>query len=214
MLRKTLLTCVVLTSTLAYAQTSAPVSLAISGIDSADYFLQKGLVEKQNGRRLESLKNFEKAAKYNPNSKPITTELASAYHDLRKYNLAIESYKKLVSLGTVSPEVYKQLMLLSFQLKQNEDVLHYADKLKAADPKEKVLYYVGKVHYNMDDYGNAIKYLTGAGKEDPTNGEIPYMIARSYADMLNYKQAVPFFKQAIELKPTESTWLYELGLIC
>ena len=29
-------------------------------IDSADYFLQKGLVEKGNGRLMESFKNFEK----------------------------------------------------------------------------------------------------------------------------------------------------------
>jgi len=40
--------------------------------DSANLFLQKGLLEKQNGRRMESLKNFEKAAKYNPNDKTIT----------------------------------------------------------------------------------------------------------------------------------------------
>ena len=35
------------------------------GTDSADYFFQKGLQEKQNGRRLESLKYFEKAVYYN-----------------------------------------------------------------------------------------------------------------------------------------------------
>jgi tetratricopeptide (TPR) repeat protein len=213
MLRHLLLICIVLTSSLAYAQTSAPIKIN-TGIDSADYFLQKGLQEKQNGRRLESLKNFEKAAKYNNNSKAIVGELASAYLDLRKYNLAIEMFKKLVALGETSPANYKQLMNLSFQLKQNEDVLFYADKLKAADPSEKVLYFVGKVHYNMDDYGNAIKYLNGAAKEDPTNAEIPYMIARSYADMQNFKQAVAFFKQAIQLKPTEGSWIYEMGLIC
>lgn len=214
MLRHLLISCVVLTSVLANAQTSAPIKLSEPGTDSSDYFLQKGLLEKQNGRRLESLKNFEKAAKYNNKSKEITNELASAYFDLRKYGQAIEMYKKLVDLGAGSPAVYKQLMQLSFQTKQNQDVLTYADKLKAADPSEKVLYYVGKVYYNMDDYGNSIKYLNGAAKEDPTNGEIPYLIARSYADMLNYKQAVTYFKQAVQLKPDEATWLYELGLIC
>lgn len=214
MLRKLLSICVVLTSTLAYAQTSAPIKLVSTGIDSADYFLQKGLLEKQNGRRLESLKNFEKAAHYDENSKTITTELASAYYDLRKYHQAREMYKKLVSLGETSAANYKQLMVLSFQLKQNEDVLFYADKLKTADPSEKVLYYVGKVSYDMENYGDAIKYLNVAGKEDPTNAEIPYLIAHSYADMMNYKQAVPFFKKAIELKPTEPYWIYELGMIC
>ncbi len=212
MLRKILSICLVLTTTWAYSQTS--VTEISVGTDSADYFLQKGLQEKQNGRRLESLKNFEKAAHYDGNSKAITTELASAYLDLRRYSQARESFKKLVTLGDNSAATYKQLMTLSFQLKQNEDVLLYADKLKTADPAEKVLYYVGRVHYDMDNYGDAIKYLNGAANEDPANAEIPYLIAHSYADMMNFKLAIPYFKKAIELKPAESYWIYELGLIC
>lgn len=218
MLRKILCSCFLLTSTLIYSQTSLSGNAAhadlTTGTDSADFFLQKGLLEKQNGRRLESLKNFEKAAQYNASSKVITAELAAAYLDLRRYGQARETYKKLVELGDNSASTFKQLLTLSFQLKQNEDVLFYADKLKTADPSEKVLYYVGRVHYDMDNYGDAIKYLNGAQKEDPANAEIPYLIAHSYSDMMNYKLAIPYFKQAIELKPTESYWIYELSLIC
>jgi len=212
MYRKILSLLLVMTSLFGYSQTS--VKTVSVGPDSADFYLQKGLLEKQNGRRLESLKNFEKAAGYDGNNLAITAELASAYFDLRKYNQASASLKKLVELGDNSAATFKQLLNLSFQLKQYDDVLVYADKLKTADPAEKVLYFVGKVHYEKENYGDAIKYLTGAEKEDPTNAEIPYLVARSYADMLNYKLAIPFFKKAIELKPTESYWIYELGLIC
>ena len=212
MTRYILSLCLVLGSIMAYSQTS--VSAIHIGIDSADYFLQKGLQEKEKGRRLESLKNFEKAAKYDANNKAITSELASAYHDLRRYNQAREMYKKLVALGDESAATYKQIMTLSFQLKQHDDVLFYADKLKKADPSEKVLYYVGRVNYDIDNYGEAIKYLTGAAKEDPTNAEIPYLVARSYADMMNFKLAIPYFKKAIELDPSKNYWIYELGLIC
>lgn len=191
-----------------------PITAISQNTDSADYFLQKGLQEKQNGRRLESLKYFEKAAKYDENSKAIVSELASAYLDLHRYGLARESFKKLISLGDESASNYKQLLTLSFQLKQNDDVLLYADKLKKADPSEKVFYYIGKVNYDLDNYGEAIKTLNEAAKEDPANADIPYMIAHSYADMMNYKLAIPFFQKAIELKPTENYWIYELGLIC
>jgi len=212
MIRLKLIICLVLTSSLAWSQT-AVISINV-GTDSADYFLQKGLLEKQNGRRLESLKNFEKALKYDGNSKAIVSELAAAYYDLRRYGQARETYKRLVELGDQSAATYKQLMTLSFQLKQNEDVLFYADKLKTADPSEKVLYYVGKVHYDMDNYGDAIKYLNLAAKEDPENAEIPYMVAHSYSDMMNYKLAIPYFQKAIAMKPDQSYWIYELGLIC
>ena len=197
---------------LANSQTS--ITAINIGTDSADYFMQKGLLEKQNGRRLESLKNFERAARYDTSNKAITAELASAYYDLRRYSQSRESFKKMVALGDNSAATFKQLMLLSFQLKKNEDVFFYADKLKTADPAEKVLYYVGKAHYDMDNYGDAIKYLNRASDEDPTNADIPYMIAHSYSDMMNYKLAIPYFKKAIELKPTQSYWIYELGLIC
>jgi tetratricopeptide (TPR) repeat protein len=103
MLRKILSICLVLTVSLAHSQTS--VTALNIGVDSADFFLQKGLLEKQNGRRLESLKNFEKAAKYDANRKEIVSELASAYFDLRRYNQARESYKKLVELGDASAAI-------------------------------------------------------------------------------------------------------------
>lgn len=212
MIRNILFLCLLLSGSVVFSQTSiSPINLTV---DSADFFLQKGLLEKQNGRRLESLKNFEKAAKYDANSKTITAELASAYHDLRKYGNAREMYKKLVTLGDESPATYKQLMLLSYQMKQNDDVIEYAARLKKADPSEKVNFYLGKVHYDTDNYGEAIKALNEAAKEDPANAEVPYMIARSYADMMNYKLSVPYFKKAIELDPKQSYWVYELGLIC
>jgi len=204
--------CLLFTVSIAYSQTS--ITAINITVDSADFFLQKGLQEKQNGRRLESLKNFEKAAKYDANSKTITAELAAAYQDLRKYGNAREMYIKLVTLGDESAATYKQLMLLSYQMKQNDDVIVYANKLKKADPTEKVNFYIGKVNYDTDNYGEAIKSLNEAAKEDPTNAEVPYMIARSYADMMNYKLAIPYFKKAIELDPKQSYWVYELGLIC
>lgn len=211
MTRNILTICIVLMMTSANAQTS--ITSINVGVDSADFFLQKGLLEKKNGRRLESLKNFEKAAKYDASSKPIVVELASAYLDLRRYGQARESYKKLVELGDATADNYKQLMTLSFQLKQNDDVLLYADKLKTADPAAKVYYYVGKVNYDMDNYGEAIKLLNEAAKENPENAEVPYMIAHSYADMMNFKLAIPYFQKAIQLDTANNYWVYELGLI-
>jgi tetratricopeptide (TPR) repeat protein len=181
--------------------------------DSADSYFQKGLLEKQNGRRLESLKQFEKAVRYDANNKTILNELASAYMDLRKYDQAITTYKKLVELGDATAVNYKQLLQLSFNYKNNDDVLLYADKLKKADPSEKINYYIGKVQYDKDDYGEAIRSLNAAAKEDPANAEVPYMIARSYADMQNFKQAIPYFQKATQLDTSKHYWMYEMGLI-
>ncbi|MCW3116246.1 MAG: hypothetical protein JWM28_328 [Chitinophagaceae bacterium] len=203
MIRSTLYILCTVAATAAFAQT-----------DSADLFLQKGLQEKQAGRLMESLKNFEKAVTYNAGNKTAMNELAVAYFDLRKYNQARETYKKLVALGDASANNYRQLMNLSANLKQQDDAILYATKLKQVEPAAKVNYIIGKVNYERENYGDAIQYLAVAEKEEPQNAEIPYMVARSYGDMMNYKQSISYFQKAIQLDPSKSSWIYELGLIC
>jgi len=190
------------------------VALAtFSQADSADFFYQKALMEKQAGRKLEVWKNLDKAHKYNPDNKVIVSELADVLMGLNKYGQAREMYQKLEQMGDHSPALYKQLLNLSFNTKRFDDAIVYADKLKKADPNEKVGYFLGKIYYDRDDYGEAIKYLQAAEKEDAKNAEIPYLIARSYADMMNYKLSIPYFEKAITIAPDKSNWIYELGLI-
>ncbi len=199
-------------SMLAFSQTTV-IPTTLSNPDSAKFFLKSGLKEKQTGRRKEALKNFEKAYNYDNNNKEIVSELAASYFDLRKYHLAKDIYKKLEEMGDQSPGTYKQLMHLSFNLKQDNDVILYANKLKKADPTEKINFYIGKIYYGQENYGDAIKYLTIAMSEDVQNAEAPYMIARSYADMQNYKQSIPFFQLAIELDTSKNNWIYEMALV-
>ena len=182
--------------------------------DSTEFFLQKGLTEKKNGRRMESLKNFEKALKYDANNKAVLTELASAYLDLRKYFEARDTYKKLIDLGDKSPDNYKQILQLSFNLRRYEDVINYANSLKKIDPSAKICYYLGKVYYEQEDYGNAIKNLTAATSEEPTNAEVQFMLGRCYMNMQNYKQAAPYYQKAIEMDTSKPEWIFELGILC
>ena len=182
--------------------------------DSANFYFDKAIKEKQAGRKLEVWKNLDKAYKFNTEDKAIVTELANVLLELRKYTQAKDMYQNLEKLGEATPAVFKQILNLSFNTKQFDDALIYADKLKKADPNEKINFFIGKIHYDRDNYGDAIKYLMLAEKEEPQNGEIPYLIARSYADMTNYKLCLPYFEKAISLEPSKNNWIYELGLIC
>lgn len=187
--------------------------ISVPNKDSADFYLQKGLEEKKIGRRMESFKNFEKASRFDGTNKQITSELAGVLLELRRFPQAKEQYKKLVDAGDASAANYKQLLNLSASLKQTDDVILYAKKLKETDRSEKVSYYLGKAEYDKENYGEAIKYLDVAAQEDPKNAEVPYMVARGYADMQNYKQAIPYFQKAISLDSSKNNWIYELSLI-
>lgn len=198
---------------LAVAFTAFSAAAAYAQTDSSTFFLQKGLEEKGKGRAMEAFKQFDKAYSYNKTNKDVVNELANSLLGLRRYAQAREKFLELEKLGDKSADIYKNLMTLSFNMRQFPDVIKYAGLLKQANPNEKVAFYIGKAHYENENYGEAIKQLTVAMQEDPTNAESPYMIARAYSDMNNNKLAAPFFEKAIALQPDNARWMYELGLI-
>lgn len=188
-------------------------TITFAQADSSQVYLQKGLEERGKGRLMESYKAFDKAYTFNKGDKQVVEELAKTLYDLRRYPQAREKYKELESLGNPSANTLKQLMNISFNMRQFDDAVKYAQATKKVDPAAKVSYFIGKAFYDQENYGQAIKFLTEAAKEEPQNGEVSYYIARSYADMMNYKQAIPHFLKAVELQPDNSRWMYETGLI-
>jgi tetratricopeptide (TPR) repeat protein len=193
------------------------VSLAISSAlfaqsDSSVFYFQKALDEKTKGHAMIAVQQLEKAYNFNKNDKQVVSELAAEYLSLRRYAQARDKFLQLESMGDKSDSVYRQLTLLSFNARKWDDAIRYALILKKQNVNEKLAWYIGKSYYEKEDLGNAIKYFGFAAKEDPTNAEIPYTIARAYADMMNFKDAIPNFLKAIELKP-DPRWIYETALI-
>jgi tetratricopeptide (TPR) repeat protein len=187
--------------------------LSFAQTDSARLFLNKGLEEKQKSHKIMALQHFEKAFSFNKSDKLITAELAAAYLDLRRYAQARTTFIQLEGLGDNSAATLKQILQLSFNMRQFDDAIKYAHLLKKADPSEKVNYYIGKANYEREFYGDAIKFLEAAAKEEPANAEVPYLVARAYADMMNYKQAIAYYQKALAIDPAQSHWTYQMALM-
>ena len=195
------------------AAIAAITSTSFAQTDSATFFLQKGLDEKAKGRRMEVVKNLEKAYSYNKNSVEITKNLADAYREVNFFAKAKEKYVQAESLGDKSGTSYKSLMTISFNMRQWDDAVKYAQLLRKTDGSEKVNYYIGRAYYEQEDLGKGIQFLEAAAKEDATNAEIPYTLANAYTNMQNFKLAIPHFQKAISLQPANSRWLYEMALV-
>lgn len=180
--------------------------------DSSAAYFKKGLDEKSKGHMLIAVQHFEKAYNFNKNDKQIVGELAADYLNLRRYAQSREKFLQLESMGDKTDSTYRQLTLLSFNTRKWDDAIKYALILKKQNVNEKLAWYIGKSYYEKEDLGNAIKYFGFAAMEDPSNAEIPYNIARAYADMMNYKEAIAYFQKALELKQ-DPRWIYETALI-
>lgn len=198
---------IVTASFLALAATS------FSQTDSSSFYLQKGLEEKAKGRRMEVVKQLEKALTYNKANQQVLTELAGAYMEVKMYAKAKEKFVQAEALGDKSPAAYKQLTELSFNMRQWDDAIRYAQLLKKADAAARVNYYIGRAYYEQEDLGKGIQFLELAAKEDPTDANIPYTLANAYTNMQNFRLAIPHFQKAISLQPTNSRWIYEMALV-
>ncbi len=78
--------------------------------DSSTFYLQKGMCEKVKGRRMEVVKQLEKAYSFNKENKHVVSELAAAYTEVKFYTKAKEKYSQAESLGDRSAATYKNLM--------------------------------------------------------------------------------------------------------
>jgi tetratricopeptide (TPR) repeat protein len=195
---------------------TAMCAFAISSFaqsDSSSFYLQKGMDEKAKGRRMEVVKQLEKAYSFNKTDQQVINELAAAYTEVKFYAKAKEKYAQAESLGDRSALTYKNLMNLNFNMRQWDDAIKYAQLLKKADASEKVDFYIGRAYYEQDDLGKGIQYLEAAFKDDPTNAEIPHTMATAYTNMQNFKLAIPYFQKAISLAPTNNRYVYELALV-
>jgi tetratricopeptide (TPR) repeat protein len=193
--------------------TSLGISAALlAQSDSSALYFRKGLDEKAKGHMLIAVKHLEKAYNFNKKDKQAVSELAAGYLSLRRYAQAKEKFLELENLGDRTDSIYRQLTFLSFNARNWDDAIKYALILKKQNVDEKLAWYIGKSYYEKEDLGNAIKYFGFAAKEEPNNADIPYTVARAYADMMNFKEAIPYFLKAIELKP-DPRWIYETALI-
>ncbi len=71
---------------------------------------------------------------------------------------------------------------------------------------------IAKAYYELENYGESIKYCELAFKDEPDRAEIPYIAARCFIEMSNYKRAAGCYEQAIERDSTKANWMYEAGL--
>lgn len=202
---KSLLAVVVATFclTLAYAQNA----------DSSSYYFQKGVEEKTARKFREAEKNFLKAHQQSPNNFDIVVELANAYTAQNRYAEAREKFLQADQLKSNDASVTENLAMLSFNLRKWDDAIKYAEKSQRLQPNKPVSFIIGKSYYEQENYGEAVKHLQTAAKEEPARAEIPYIIGRSYLDMSNYKQSAVFFEKAIALDSTKANWIYEAGLV-
>ncbi|MBS1915929.1 MAG: tetratricopeptide repeat protein [Bacteroidetes bacterium] len=180
--------------------------------DSSQAYYQKGITEKNARRFMVAYKNFQKSVEFKKDNVDAQTQLGLTALELRDYGNAEVAFLKVNELKKDDPVAIENLANIYFWTHQWKQAIEFGEKAKQLNVGKNWNYNIGKCYYQQEDYGNAFKYLQAAWKEDSSNAEVPYLLARGFVDMNNYKAAIPFFKKAIALDSSRSQWIYECAL--
>lgn len=180
--------------------------------DSAIFYFEKAKAEKLAGRYREAEKNFRKSIEFNGHNLESHLQLASTLLEQKRYVDAKTIFFKAESLDASHPIVIENLMTLSFNTRKWEDAIKYAQKWQQQRPGKGANFIMAQSYYEMENFGEAVKFCEEAYKEDPSNPMVPYIAARAFMDMNNYRKAAGCFEQALALDSSRATWMYEAGL--
>ena len=99
----------------------------------------------------------------------------------------------------------------------NYGFLEIIDEYSLSDAANLAMFYAGSSYLKLGDYKNAVKYLTDFSSSDLLIQSRAYsLIGDSYVELLQYNQAISYFKKASENNPNEyftPTYLLKLAIV-
>ena len=181
--------------------------------DSASFYVKQALEQNQNNKAWEADKSFQKAIAFDPTDLQIRIEYGNYLTEKRKYFLAVAQYIKVLESNINHPVALQKMTELNFQLHRWNDVVLYGSKLDLGSTSKDLKFMLGRSFYELENYGQAQKYLYAAMAENPKNIEAVTLLGKVLIEMSNYKQAINVYNQTLELDPNNNQLIYELGLL-
>jgi tetratricopeptide (TPR) repeat protein len=178
--------------------------------DSAVFYFNKGVQEKNAKRYLVASKHFETAIKHDGNYVSAYLESGFTNLEMRKVRQALNDFTKVYELEPSNEVAIKELSSLYFAFKQYNKAVEFANKCNTCADKDKI---VGISYYQDENYGLAEKTLAPYMQKNPTDADAAFALARTYLELENQKKAIDFYEVAIKSNPNNPSWHNELGLL-
>lgn len=185
---------------------------AVDG-DSATFYLKKAIELNQAHKAWEADKSFQKAVGFNPTSADIRIEYGNYLMDQRKYFPAVIQFAKVLESNITHQVALQKMTEINFSLHRWSEVILYGGKLANNGSVKDIKYMLGKSFYELENYGQAQRYLNAALAENPKKIEAVTLLGKVLIEMSNYKQAINVYNQTLQLDPNNSQLIYELGLL-
>jgi tetratricopeptide (TPR) repeat protein len=166
------------------------------------------------------MKEAEKKLSTNPKDSNALMAIADIYFEENSFTKAMKTYRMLVDLCAVHPELDEYKINLRYGICAMEEKIYkeaYKSLLLARNSKPEEFQtnaYLGKIEFMMKKYDRAINYFLYALKIQPDHSESIKFMGLSYFKLKKYNEAVPRLNKAISGHPDDKEALFALAISC
>lgn len=163
----------------------------------------------------KALKACEYALSQHPYATSVKIEKAQILLQLGELEESLDLLKVLAELEPANPEIMLMMgSCLSFMEKHEEALKYFslAEKYSYED-RDDVLYNIGLIFIQSEEYKNAISYLEKAYAENAENESVMYELAYCYDKIGEHEKSACFYNKCLDIDPfSEFVW-YNLGIV-
>jgi tetratricopeptide (TPR) repeat protein len=128
-------------------------------------------------------------------------QLASAYFEQRRYDLAAAEYERTAQLAPPSHDLLANWGLCYYYMNRPQEALAKLREAAAKEPTAYIYSQIGMIHASLSQWPEALEALAQAEKLDP-NLAFPYNYrAKIHMQKNEYAAAVADYKKALSLNP-------------
>ncbi len=174
--------------------------------DNGKVFFFKSIIDMDNDRHADAIKNLTKALELDPNDDVYLFYMAMNYEELKNIDNAILYIEKALA-QSADNATYQNYLAYMYSLKNEnlDKALELVNKALFSDPfNGAFLDTLGWIFYQKADYNNALTYLMRAKYNSIASNEIDPAIydhiGDTYKKINDIQLAVHYWKEAIALK--------------
>ncbi len=178
-----------------------------------DLFIE-GLDALENQDFLVAEEKFLGSLKLMPDRVSTLINLAASQIKLKKYDLALESTHRVLSIDQSSSEGWLNLGLIQAKQLQHQEALSAFDKTIELNPGNAKAY-LNKANTLVEtkQHEEALDYFDQAIKLEPGYAEAWYNQANTLVDLKRHEEALDYFDQAIKLDPNYADAYWNRALL-
>lgn len=164
--------------------------------------------------REPALKKLTEAISKNPDNATLYFERATMLDGMEEDSLALNDYKKAISLDSTKAEYYSAIGDMLFEHKDLEGSVPWIEKAMQLNPTDKKAHLkLAKLFLFIEEYNKALSEINTVLRQDVYNPEGYYLKGMVYKSLKDTTKAISSFLTTLQVQPEYRDAMVQLGIM-